>query len=109
MGFLAGFGSQRVRMTRTGMLRREGHPDGPLPQSFTEEVTSSSQESWIEGMVVLHNPHARIPLNPDQFPGANHEFLQEDGRIFSLVPDFHPYFSQTQISLVGEKPISAGE
>ena len=109
MGLLAGFGSRRVRMTRTGVLRREGQPDGPTPRPFTEEVTSSSQESWIEGMVVLHNPQARIPLEPDQFLGANHEFVQPDGRIFSLVPDFHPYFSQTQISLDGEEPTSAGE
>lgn len=109
MGVLAGFGSRRVQMTRTGMLRREGHPDGPQPRPFTEEVTSSSQESWIEGMVVLHNPQALIPLDPAQFPGANHEFLQENGRILSLVPDFHPYFSETKVSLAGEEPNSAGE
>lgn len=102
MGFLAGFGSRRVRMTRTGMLRREGKPDGPQPRPFTEEVVSSGQESWIEGMVVLHNPQARVPLEPEQFPGANHEFLQPDGRILSLLPDFHPYFSQTAVSLAGE-------
>lgn len=64
LGFLAGFGSHRV-VTRTGMLRREGQPDGPQPRPFTEEVTASSQELWIEGLVVLHNPRARVPLDPE--------------------------------------------
>ena len=50
-------------------------------------------------MVVLHNPKARIPLDPSLIPGANHEFLNEDGRIMSLLPDFHPYFSQTAITI----------
>lgn len=102
MGFLAGFGSRRVRMTRSGLLRREGKPDGPSPKSFTEHITPATQESWVEGVVILHNPNAVIPLHPDQFPGANHEFLEPDGQILSLLPDFHPYFSQTSISLEGE-------
>jgi hypothetical protein len=32
-------------------------------------------------------------------PGASHEFLQADGRIMSLVPEFHPVFSQTAIKI----------
>jgi hypothetical protein len=53
----------------------------------------------VEGMVVLHNPHARIKLHPEMIPGASHEFLQPDGRIMSLVPEFHPMFSQTAIRI----------
>jgi hypothetical protein len=56
-------------------------------------------ESWVEGMVVLHSPSALIPLDPDLTPGTNHEFLQSDGRIMPLVPDFHPVFSMTEISV----------
>jgi hypothetical protein len=108
MGMLAGFGSRRVRMVRTGVLRREGKPDGPYPRPFVQEVTSASQESWIEGTVVLHNPRAITPLDPDQLLGANHEFQQPDGRIMSLIPDFHPYFSQTVISLEGENRSDQG-
>lgn len=104
MGLLAGFGSPRVRMTRSGVLRREGRPDGPEPRKFSQEVTSGSTETWIEGMVVFHNPNALVPLDPDLLDGANHEFVEPDGRILSLVPEFHPYFSQTQIFLNGEGP-----
>ncbi len=45
---------------------------------------------------------ARIPLDPALIPGANHEFLQEEDRILSLLPDFHPYFSQTEITIEGD-------
>jgi len=53
-------------------------------------------------MVVPHNPNARVPLDPALIPGANHEFLQEDGGIISLLPEFHPYFSQTAIAIEGD-------
>jgi hypothetical protein len=70
-------------------------------KSFRLEVHAPGYcESWIEGAVVLHNPRARIPLDPAHIPGAAHEFLQEDGRIMSLLPEFHPLFSGTEI-LVG--------
>ena len=45
---------------------------------------------------------ARIPLDPALIPGAAHEFLQPDGSIMSLLPDFQPYISQTSIALGGE-------
>jgi hypothetical protein len=50
-------------------------------------------------MVVLHNPHARIRLPPEMIPGASHDFLQPDGKIISLSPDFHPLLSQTAITV----------
>ena len=100
MGYLTGFGNRRVRIFRTGMQRGEIEDDGPMPKQFSHFVHSSDyNETWVEGMVVLHNPRARIPLDPALIPGANHEFLQEDGRILSLLPDFHPYFSQTIITI----------
>lgn len=100
MGYLAGFGPRNIRMLRTGAARGEHNPENPAPQPFAHEVHAPGyRESWVEGMVVLHNPHARQPLDPDRLPGAAHEFLQDDGRIMSLIPEFHPVFSQTQIFL----------
>ena len=100
MGYLAGFGNRRVRMVRTGMRRCELDDDGPMPSPFAHAVHAPDySETWVEGMVVLHNPKARIPLDPSLIPGANHEFLEEDGRIMSVLPDFHPYFSQTAITI----------
>jgi hypothetical protein len=99
MGYLAGFGNRRIRMTRWGVARGELNPNNPMPVHFAHEVHKPGySESWVEGMVVLHNPHALIPLDPNLIPGASHEFLQPDGRIMSLIPEFHPLFSTTMIS-----------
>src|SRR3546814_7829283 len=57
---------------------------------WSSDVCSSDlgyNESWIEGVVVLHNPNSRIPLDPDLIPGADHEFLMPDGSIMSMLPD----------------------
>lgn len=98
IGYLAGFETANIRMVRTGIARGEGNANDPRPVRFVQEVHAPGyEETWTEGMVVLHNPRARIPLDPALIPSAAHEFLQEDGRIISLLPEFHPLFSQTQI------------
>jgi hypothetical protein len=101
MGYLAEFGNRCVRMVRTGFARGEQrNPENPVPEPFTHNVHESGYtETWVEGMVVLHNPQARIKLPPGMIPGACHEFLQPDGRIMSLIPEFHPLFSQTEIKI----------
>jgi hypothetical protein len=100
LGYLAGFGSRRVKMVRSGICRGELDRNDPMPKPFVQEVHSPGyEESWIEGAVVLHNPAARIPLDPALLTGASHEFLQDDGSILSLLPEFHPHFSQTAITL----------
>jgi hypothetical protein len=102
LGHLAGFGDPRLRMVRRAMIRRDGEPD-PRPVFQQERVDGATYaESWTEGMVVLHNPHARVPLDPGLLPGATHEFLEPDGRIMSLLPERPVYFSQTMISLEGD-------
>jgi hypothetical protein len=99
IGYLAGFGDRRVRMTRTGLRRGELDGGNPMPQPFRQIVHATGySESWVEGMVVLHNPRALRPLDPALIPGAAHEFLQKDGRIMSLLPAFHPHFSITSIT-----------
>jgi hypothetical protein len=103
LGYLAGFGNREVRMVRSGIARGELNPDDPRPTPFHHDVGDPAySEDWIEGAVVLHNPKARIPLDPELIPGAAHEFLQPDGSIMSLLPDFQPYISQTSISLGGK-------
>lgn len=98
MGYIAGFGDRRLRIVRRGLARGELDPNDPRPKTFVHKVFDPSyNESWVEGMVVLHNPHARIPLPTSFIDGAAHEFLQDDGRIMSLLPEFHPYLSETII------------
>lgn len=103
MGQLAGFGDPRVRMIRSGLARGDGqHGDQRPFIPFEHNVSAPDYaESWVEGMVVLHNPNALVPLDPEQIPEANHEFLRPDGRIMSLMPEFQPYMSRTSISLNG--------
>jgi hypothetical protein len=98
MGFIAGFGDQSLRMIRAGLRRSELDPQATSPIPFQHEVHDPKySEQWVEGMVVWHNPIARVPLDPALIPGAAHEFLQEDGRIMSVLPPFHPLFSRTRI------------
>ncbi|MFY8210800.1 MAG: hypothetical protein ACOVOE_16025 [Caulobacter sp.] len=100
MGVQAGFGSPRIRIARTGLRRGELDDDHPGPKPFEQVVHAPGySERWMEGAVVLHNPHALIPLDPALFPHANHEFLQPDGRIMSMLPAFHPYTSVSVTSL----------
>lgn len=95
LGHAAGFGDPRVKLVRTGLQRNDSNRDNPYPTWFPEKVGPASTETWVEGMVVLHNPSAHVPLDPGLLPGAAHEFLQPDGSIKSLLPDFHPLYSQT--------------
>lgn len=100
LGYIAGFGNREIKMVRSGLARGELNPGDPRPTPFRHDVCDPSYaESWIEGAVVLHNPEARVPLDPDLIPGAAHEFLQPDGSIMSLLPEFQPYTSGTFIAL----------
>lgn len=108
LGFIAGFGDRRVRMVRQGVRRHDGDAD-PRPRPFVDQVHAEGYaETWVEGMVVLHNPHAIIPLDPDLLPGATHEFLEPDGRIMSGLPnDPPPYFSRTAVFIEGDAEADA--
>lgn len=98
VGYIAGFGDRRVRMIRSGMRRHDADPIDPRPRPFMEEVHAPGyEETWVEGMVVLHNPNALIPLDPDLLPGATHEFLRPDGVIMSKLPGNPPYVSETMV------------
>lgn len=101
LGFVAGFGNLNVKMTRFGVQRNDSNLEAPEPTPFTQLVDHSYEEQWVEGMVVFHNPNALHPLDPMMIPGAAHEFLQEDGSIQTLLPTFHPLYSQTEIVLPG--------
>jgi len=102
MGFKAEFGSRAVRMTRRG-TRYVHDQNAARPQPFVQMVHAPDYvEDWVEGMNVYHNPTALIPLPPEMLPGAAHHILRPDGQIGSLIPDFHPYGTETAI-FVGEE------
>lgn len=99
MGYLAGFGNLAVKMTRNGIARSE-LDGGDRPVDFEQRIHEEGySESWVEGMVVWHNPRALVKLDPEMVPGAAHEFLLPDGRIETLLPPFHPIKATTEIVL----------
>lgn len=99
IGLIAGFGSKRVRMTRTGtVLNNDTHASSPT--TFFHDVNSPDYtETWMEGLDVYHNPNAIHPLNPEMLPGAAHHRLLENGQLQSTVPGWHPFGSTTRIFL----------
>lgn len=101
IGLKAGFGTERVRMVRIG-TKYVHDANEAMPERFAVEVHSPEyEEDWIEGMDIFHNPNAAIPLPPEMLPGAAHHFF-EDGSIRSLLPEFHPFGTQTIISIAGD-------
>ena len=65
IGYVAGFGADDVKMVRQGMQRNDANPDSPMPTAFSHIVDKKYNEKWVEGMVVLHNPNALNPLDPE--------------------------------------------
>ncbi|WP_255505415.1 hypothetical protein [Alkalisalibacterium limincola] len=98
LGYVAGFGSRRVRMVRTGTAFNPD-PNAAEPFRFAMAVDEDYQETWSEGLDIFHNPRAVHPLDPRHFPTAMHHHLQPDGQVLCrrLVADFHPLGSMTSI------------
>ncbi|MEJ0024931.1 MAG: hypothetical protein WDN01_02790 [Rhizomicrobium sp.] len=95
MGTLAGFGSRRVRIHRVGTAVNHD-PQATTPVAFRHDVNAPDYfESWAEGIDIWHNPNAKQPLHPGQFPGAAHHRLRPDGQVKSTTPEWHPLGSTT--------------
>lgn len=96
MAYLAGFGSRDVRMVCNGVCH-DHDPNAAVPRQFVYDVSSPKySERWVEGVNVYHNPNASVPLDESFLPDAAHHRL-ENGVFRSLIPDFHPYNSETLI------------
>lgn len=96
MGILHKFGPGNVLAVREGTMVNHD-PNASLPKHFKVLVNSAGyEETWMEGMSVLHNPNAIYPFDPNLLPGAAHLFLEPDGQVTSLTPDFFPLGSITR-------------
>lgn len=96
MGYLAGFGSRRVKMVRQGTCVNPD-PNADRPKEFTECVHDPHYtETWSEGLSLFHNPQALHPVEPEMFPNIAHHFFDSD-RMRSFTPSFHPFGSKTYI------------
>ena len=92
MAFQEGIRGRVLKMWRRG-ARYVHDPNASEPAPFAYEV-GSRFEPWGEGLVMLHNPNAALPLDDDVLPDAAHYRL-EDGRITTVAPPFHAFISQT--------------
>ncbi|WP_282044992.1 hypothetical protein [Roseibium album] len=97
IGAINDFGDRRVRMVREGFACRTNQnqaEQGP----FSVEVTAEGYtEDWVEGLAVFHNPVAKVPLDPNLLENAAHFFLQEDGCVNEILPNWYPLSSVTKI------------
>jgi hypothetical protein len=92
MAYQEGIRGNVLTMMRRG-ARYVQDPNASEPAPFEYEV-GSRWERWGEGLVMLHNPNATLPLDDDVFPDAAHYRL-EDGQITTVAPPFHAFISQT--------------
>ncbi len=94
MGKIAGFGDANIRLIREG-ARYDHDPNATMPIPFMFEINENTKESWGEGLVMYHNPRAKIAINRNDFPDIAHMFLDENNLLRSFMPKFHPFTSTT--------------
>lgn len=98
LGLIAGFGNKDIHMYRRGLAYNHA-ADALDPIPFNRDVNGPDyHENWVEGLDVFHNPRAVKPIERHILPGAAHHYLQPNGVMRSLIPDWHPLGSQTLIA-----------
>ena len=95
MGKQAGMGSDVPTLIRMGAFYNH-NPNADKPNILEYVVNENSQETWSEGVVIFHNPNAKIPLNPAFFDDRVAQTFFEDEQIYSIMPKIFPYNSFTQ-------------
>ena len=78
MGKLAGLGSKDIGMLRHGFLYNPD-PEAYEAIPFTKNVDDADYaESWSDGLIMFHNPYAKIPVNPDLFHDISHVMYSDE-------------------------------
>jgi hypothetical protein len=95
MGKQAGLGSDNVTLIRTGNFYNHA-PNADKPHLISYTVDKTSNETWSEGVIIFHNPNAKIPLKPAIFDDKVAQCFFKDGFIYSKMPEYFPYNSFTQ-------------
>jgi hypothetical protein len=98
MGFQKGFQPENLCLLRVGTrYNHEPHATEPLMFQYAVGSPTAPKETWAEGLSMFHNPKALVPVPVDLFPDIAHHRLDEQHRMRSVVPEFHPYGSLTQV------------
>jgi hypothetical protein len=75
IGKLAGIGSKNIKMLRFCALYNPD-PFATDPIFKTLDVDSPEyEESWGDGLLMYHNPNAKIPVDPNLLPDISHIFF----------------------------------
>lgn len=104
LGVQEGLAVGSARLVRYGTCY-DHTPHSAVHAIFAYEVgaRNAPTEPWRDGAVVIHNPHAVVPL-PDEWLGAMSEEALEGGTVVTTWRDpFLPYRSLTQV-MPGDTP-----
>ncbi len=84
MGKLAGLGSKKFNMIRSGVKANPKKTSQAIP--FVSSVNDSDyEEAWGDSIIMYHNPNAINPVNPDLFPDISHVTYDHlSGTFFSI-------------------------
>jgi hypothetical protein len=96
MGFQKGYRPEDLAIIRVGICFKHD-PNATEPCQFMYVVgdPSAPEETWAQGLSMYHNPRALVPVPEELFPGIAHHRLDEQKRMQSVVPEFHPFSSIT--------------
>lgn len=95
MGKQAGLGSEIPILIRTGSFYNH-EPNADTPNFFSYQVGEDSLETWSEGVIIYHNPNAKIKLEPNLFDDSVAQCFFRDKLVYSQMPDIFPYNSFTE-------------
>ena len=107
LGRQAGYSPGTVRLIRHGTCL-DHDPDSPVHDIFAYEVAArgSPVEPWRDGAVIIHNPHAAIPLPAEWFGAMCEEALGDGGTVVTTKRDrLLPFRSLTTVA-PGDAPDS---
>ncbi len=66
------------------------------------EVGEDSTEIWSQGVIIYHNPNAKIPLDPNVFEDNVAKCFFQQGKLLSFFPEVFPYNNLTQNMILTE-------
>lgn len=101
MGYQSGFGNDVLKVQRVGRVF-DPSPDSMDSALFAYDMDDPNVvEPWGQGLSVLHNPRALIPVPDGFFPHANEHHLT-DGGIAASTDGWHPFNSTTVVLDLGK-------
>ena len=95
MGKQAELGSNIPTLLRTATFYNH-EPNANKPNVVTYQVDRNSEETWSEGVIVYHNPNAKIPLDPEFFDERVAQCIFKDKLVHSVMPRLFSYNSFTE-------------